>query len=127
MRHISLPAFIFGSAILLTGCMEPGPIRGTIHSNSCKLRLGMTSEDVEAVMAPANYTRFDPQNALIVCRTYIYDEEYDVKFVHVKFENDLVVGAPVGQLQLVQNDGSTVRCELVLMSERETNLPPLYN
>ena len=42
MRHISLPAFIFGSAILLAGCMEPDPIRGTIHSNSYKLRLGMT-------------------------------------------------------------------------------------
>ena len=96
MRHLSLPAFIMGSAILLTGCMEPGPIRGTIHSNSYKLRLGMTIEEVEAIMAPANYVRFNPKNALIVCRTYIYDEEYDVKFVHVKFENDLVVGASDG-------------------------------
>ena len=96
MRHISLPAFIFGSAILLAGCMEPGPIRGTIHSNSYKLRLGMTIEEVEAIMAPANYTRFDPKNALIVCRTYIYDEEVGAKFVHVKFENDLVVGASDG-------------------------------
>jgi hypothetical protein len=96
MRHISLPAFIFGSAILLAGCMEPGSIRGTIHSNSYKLRLGMTIEEVEAIMAPANYTRFDPKNALIVCRTYIYDEEVGAKFVHVKFENDLVVGASDG-------------------------------
>ena len=96
MRHISLPAFIFGSAILLAGCIEPGPIRGTIHSNSYKLRLGMTIEEVEAIMAPANYTRFDPKNALIVCRTYIYDEEVGAKFVHVKFENDLVVGASDG-------------------------------
>ena len=93
MRHLSLPTFIMASAVMLAGCMEPGPIRGTIHSNSYKLRLGMTIEEVEAIMAPANYTRFDPKNALIVCRTYIYDEEVGAKFVHVKFENDLVVGA----------------------------------
>ena len=65
MRHLSLPAFIMGSAILLAGCMEPGPIRGTIHSNSYKLRLGMTVEEVEAIIAPATYVRFNPKNALI--------------------------------------------------------------
>lgn len=96
MRHLSLPTFIMASAVMLAGCMEPGPIRGTIHSNSYKLRLGMTIKEVEAIMAPANYTRFDPKNALIVCRTYIYDEEVGAKFVHVKFENDLVVGASDG-------------------------------
>lgn len=96
MRHITLPTIILGSAIMLAGCMEPGPIRGTIHSNSSKLRLGMTVEEVAAIMAPANYVRFNPKNALIVCRTYVYDEEIGVKFVHVKFENDLVVGASDG-------------------------------
>ena len=96
MRHLSLPTFIMASAVMLAGCMEPGPIRGTIHSNSYKLRLGMTIKEVEVIMAPANYTRFDPKNALIVCRTYIYDEEVGAKFVHVKFENDLVVGASDG-------------------------------
>ena len=44
MRHLSLPTFIMASAVMLAGCMEPGPIRGTIHSNSYKLRLGMTIE-----------------------------------------------------------------------------------
>ncbi len=96
MRHLSLPAFIMASAVMLAGCMEPGPIRGTIHSNSYKLRLGMTVEEVEAIIAPATYVRFNPKNALFACRSYIYDEEVGAKFVHVKFENDLVVGASDG-------------------------------
>jgi len=44
MHHLTLPAFIMASAVMLAGCMEPGPIRGSIHSNSYKLRLGMTVE-----------------------------------------------------------------------------------
>jgi hypothetical protein len=103
MRHLSLPTFIMASAVMLAGCTEPGPIRGTIHSNNYKLRLGMTIEEVEAIMAPANYTRFDPKNALIVFRKYIYDEEVGAKFVHVKFENDLVVG---------ESDGHNKVCNL---------------
>lgn len=30
---------------------------------------------------------------------------------------------PAGQLQLVQNDGATVECTLILMSERQEKLP----
>ena len=80
----------------LSACMEPGPIRGSIHSNSYKLRVGMTVEDVERIIGTPTYERFHPKNALIVCRTYLYDEEVGAKFVHVKFENDLVVGASDG-------------------------------
>ena len=83
---------IFG----LGACMEAGPIRGSIHSNSYKLRLGMTVEDVERIIGVATYVRVHPKNALIVCRTYLYDEEVGAKFVHVKFEDDLVVGASDG-------------------------------
>ena len=87
---------VLALALGVSACMEPGPIRGSIHSNSYKLRLGMTVEDVERIIGEATYTRVHPKNALIVCRTYLYDEEVGAKFVHVKFEDNLVVGASDG-------------------------------
>jgi len=99
-RRAVVPSILLGTTMLLTACLEPGPIRGTIHSSSWKLRLGMTPAEVEDIIGPAQFVRVSPKNALIVCRSYIYDEEIGAKFVHVKFENDAVVGASDGHKKL---------------------------
>lgn len=56
------------------------------------------------------------------------DTEYKRAVLEVLTNNfDWDTTQPAGQLQLVQDDGRTVVCELVLMNEMSTNLPPLYN
>jgi hypothetical protein len=99
-KRVFIPPILLVTTMLLTACMEPGPIRGSIHSNSWNLRLGMTPAEVEEIIGPAQFVRVSPENALIVCRSYIYDEEISVKFVHVKFEDDAVVGASDGNKKL---------------------------
>lgn len=92
------------SAFGLAACMEPGPIRGSIHSHSYKLRLGMTVQDVQDFMGrPPSHFSVAPQNGLLTCHSYLYDEMLKAKFVHVKFEDNLVIGA---------SDGHRKVCEL---------------
>lgn len=57
----------------------------------------MTLEDVQQIMGwPPSHVSVAPQNSLFVCRSYIYDEMHSAKFVHVTFENNLVINASDG-------------------------------
>lgn len=81
----------------LAACMEAGPVRGSIHSGSYKLRVGMTLQDVQDFMGrPPSHISVSPKNGLLTCYSYLYDETLKAKFVHVKFEDGLVVGASDG-------------------------------
>ena len=102
-RNFAIPILVI-TAVGLAACMEPGPIRGSIHSNSYNLRVGMTLADVQDIMGRSpSHVSVAPQNALFVCRSYLYDETLKAKFVHVKFEDNLVIGA---------SDGHRKVCEL---------------
>ncbi len=81
----------------LSGCIEKGAIRGSIHSLSYPLRVHMTLEDVQQIMGrPPSHVSVAPQNSLFVYRSYINDEMHSVKFVHVTFEDNLVISASDG-------------------------------
>ena len=102
-RTVLVPALLVAS-FGLAACMEPGPIRGSIHSGSYKLRLGMTIQDVQDFMGrPPSHISVSPKNGLLTCYSYLYDEMLKAKFVHVKFEDNLVIGA---------SDGHRKVCEL---------------
>ena len=96
-RDATLLPVILAATLGLSACAEPGPIRGSIHSNSHHLRVGMTLADVQEIMGrPPSHVSVAPENALFICRSYLYDEQLKAKFVHVTFEDNLVVGASDG-------------------------------
>lgn len=96
-RTATLLLAVLGIVVGLSGCIEKGPIRGSIHSLSYPLRVHMTLEDVQQIMGrPPSHVSVLPQNSLFVCRSYIYDEMHSAKFVHVTFEDNLVISASDG-------------------------------
>ena len=101
-RIFFVPALLLAS-FGLAACMEPGPIRGSIHSSSYKLRVGMTIQDVQDFMGrPPSHISVSPKNGLLTCYSYLYDEMLKAKFVHVKFEDNLVTGAPDGHRKVCE-------------------------
>ena len=96
-RTPTLLLAVRGMVVGLSGCIEKGPIRGSIHSLGYPLRVHMTLEDVQQIMGrPPSHVSVAPQNSLFVCRSYIYDEMHSAKFVHVTFEDNLVISASDG-------------------------------
>ena len=96
-RSATLWPAVLGIVVGLSGCIEKGPIRSTFHSLSYQLRVDMTLEDVQQIMGrPRSHVSVASQNSLFVCRSYIYDEMHSAKFVHVTFEDNLVISASDG-------------------------------
>ena len=94
---LHLLAVLLVATFGLSACVTPGPIRGSIHSNSHQLRVGMTLADVQDIMGrPPSHVSVAPQNALFICCSYLYDELLNAKFVHVQFEDNRVIGASDG-------------------------------
>ena len=97
-RTATLLLAVLDIVVGLSGCIEKCPIRGSIHSLSYLLRVHMTLEDVQQIMGrPPSHVSVAPQNSLFVCRSYIYDEMHSAEFVHVTFEDNLVISASDGQ------------------------------
>ena len=81
------------SLLSLTACMDAQPIQGSIDSQANRLSVGMTLNEVEPIIGPS---AFRTPNGNTTCTSHIYDETIAAKFVHVVFEDGVVVSASDG-------------------------------
>ncbi|MEL6681269.1 MAG: hypothetical protein AAFQ09_01335 [Pseudomonadota bacterium] len=81
--------------VALSGCERP-PIWSSGDSLANRLELGMSPSDVSAIIGNPEFLDISETDPSLICRSYIYDEAIDAKFVHVVFDNNKLVSARDG-------------------------------
>ncbi|EBA11097.1 hypothetical protein [Roseobacter sp. CCS2] len=90
---MSFPKIGFAlTAIFLAAC-EAGPINGTSDSLANRLEVGMTPAQVGRIIGQHQFESRASADDDRLCRSYIYDEAIDSKFVHAIFDDDQLVSA----------------------------------
>ena len=72
----------------------PAGINGTKDSNVLMLELGMSKGRVDSIIGPSEFEKRSGSffNS-ITCTSHVYNEEFDVKFVHTYFKNGSLIAA----------------------------------
>jgi hypothetical protein len=72
----------------------PAGINGTEDSNVLMLELGMSKGRVDSIIGPSEFEKRSGSffNS-ITCTSHVYNEEFDVKFVHTYFKNGSLIAA----------------------------------
>jgi hypothetical protein len=76
----------------LVAC-EAGPIRGSKDSGTNRLTVGMSPAQVARAIGAPQRQQGVPSQPGQICYSYIYDETIRVKYVHVVFENGILISA----------------------------------
>ena len=87
--------------LLLAACERPA-ISASPDSLANRLTLGMTSDEVIGVIGAFQFESPASGDADTVCRSYIYDEMIDAKFVHATFVDGVLVSATDGHREICQ-------------------------
>lgn len=85
--------FVAVVAVMAGAGCEPRAINASSDSLANRLEVGMTPGQVLGIIGASQFESRMPGDVTTVCRSYIYDEALNVKFVHVRFENGKVVSA----------------------------------
>ena len=99
-------SFLFAFASLLLAACNPTnlpAVSGTVDSGVRSLKPQMTGAEVEAINGAHQFESFYAADGIISCRSYVYDETLQPKYVHVLFVEGKLVRA---------NDQHTGVCEL---------------
>lgn len=96
------------SCVVLAGCVQSqtpssAPIQGTKDSLANRLKVGMTPQDVEAIVGPSQSQIRSTVNADTVCLSYVYDEAIEAKYLHAVYVSGALSSA---------TDGHDLPCDL---------------
>ncbi|MEL7179041.1 MAG: hypothetical protein AAFN63_04350 [Pseudomonadota bacterium] len=90
-------------AVTMLAACEPPAINASSDSLANRLSVGMSPEQVSAIIGPS---QFESTSTLVpsnTCLSYIYDEAINAKFVHAVYQDGLLVSA---------SDRHRVACDL---------------
>lgn len=79
----------------VSACEKPA-IWGSGDSLTNRLEIGMSPNAVSAIIGNPTFLDISDAEPALICRSYVYDETIDAKFVHVMFRDDKLVSARDG-------------------------------
>lgn len=82
--------------LALAASCGPQAIVGTADSNVLRVKVGMTEDQVGAIIGPHQLESAEASSGDPTCRSYEYDETIDRKYVHVYFVDGKLVKASDG-------------------------------
>ena len=88
----------------LGACSKGGDpaIQGSADSNVRQLNIGMGEAEVTRIIGAFQNESFDASDSAFSCRSYLYDEVIDAKFVYVLFDSQKVISASDGHRSVCQ-------------------------
>ncbi|MCF6444712.1 hypothetical protein [Nereida sp. MMG025] len=103
MKYLVLPFAVLS----VSACMQTAPtssaIQGTQDSLANRLAVGMTPDQVSAIVGPSVTQVRSTINADQICQSVVYDEVIEAKYIHAVYENGVLVSA---------SDGHALPCDL---------------
>ncbi|MCK0094318.1 outer membrane protein assembly factor BamE [Yoonia sp. F2084L] len=81
------------AATLLLAACTPKPVSGSADSGVRLLQVGMTQQDVAAILGDSPLATWTSDAPDQQCTSYVYDETIGAKYVHVIYKDGRLVTA----------------------------------